>query len=246
MPWRALVGKFAFLLLMLPATLFSGAVGAEVLDELTVFQERADAVVRITFGARIQYLRHVIVGDNLLEIYFQILSAEGVTVTETRRIAPSATFPGVEVTYPLQPRFQPQKLTVRFTSTVTLRVRPGGNRAIDLIIPDGARLLARAPASRRRSRAGAGIRNAVRDPAGVVPHARGNAPRRADPKPVFEFRRIYFRGAARRQNRVPTSSSGTSGQRRRRSGSIACSFSATRSPRSSTSASCRRILPGPR
>ena len=59
MPWRALIGKIAFLMLMLPAALFSAAAGAEVLDELTVFQERADAVVRITFGVRIQYLRTV-------------------------------------------------------------------------------------------------------------------------------------------------------------------------------------------
>jgi hypothetical protein len=146
MPWRALIRKIAFLLLMLPAALFSAAAGADVLDELTVFQERADAVVRITFGARIQYLRNAIVGDDLLEIYFQILSAEGVTVTETRRIDPSATFPGVEVTYPVQPRFQPQKLTIRIAKAKALRVRPSGNRAIDLIIPDGARLIARAPA----------------------------------------------------------------------------------------------------
>jgi len=146
MPWRALIGKIAFLLLMLSAVLFSAAAGAEVLDELTVFQERSDAIVRITFGVRIQYLRNAIVGDDLLEIYFQILSAEGVTITETRRIAPSATFPGVEVTYPLQPRFQPQKLTIRIAKARALRVRPGSNREIDLIIPDGARLLPRAPA----------------------------------------------------------------------------------------------------
>jgi hypothetical protein len=146
MPWRALIRRTAFLLLLLPAALFPGAAGAEVLDELTVFQERTDAVVRITFSARIQYLRNAIVGENLLEIYFQLLTADSSAVTETRRIAPSATFPGVEVTYPLQPRGQPQKLTVRFTRTVTLHVRPGGNRAIDLVIPDGARLLLRAPA----------------------------------------------------------------------------------------------------
>ena len=145
MPWRALIGRIAFLLLFLPAALFPGTAGAELLDELTVFQERTDAVVRITFSARIQYLRNAIVGDNLLEIYFQLLTADSSTVTETRRIAPSATFPGVEVTYPLQSRGQPQKLTVRFSRTVTLHVRPGGNRAIDLVIPDGARLLLRAP-----------------------------------------------------------------------------------------------------
>jgi len=145
MPWRALIRRTAFLLLLLPAALFPGAAGAELLDELTVFQERTDAVVRITFSARIQYLRNAVVGDNLLEIYFQLLTADESAVTETRRIAPSATFPGVEVIYPLQSRGQPQRLTVRFTRTVTLHVRPAGNRAIDLVIPDGARLLLRAP-----------------------------------------------------------------------------------------------------
>jgi hypothetical protein len=144
MPWRALIGRIAFLLLFLPAALFPSVAGAEVLDELTVFQERADAVVRITFRARIQYLRYTTVGDSLVEIFFQLLTVDDSAVTETRRIAPSATFPGVEVTYPLQPRGQPQKLTVRFTSPVTFRVRPGGNRALDLIIPDGAWLLPRA------------------------------------------------------------------------------------------------------
>lgn len=144
MPWRALIGRIAFLLLFLPVALFSGAAGATVLDELTVFQERTDAVVRITFSARIQYLRHTTVGDGLVEIFFQLLTADDSTVTETRRIAPSASFPGVEVTYPLQPRGQPQKLTVRFSSPVTFRVRPGGNRAIDLVIPEGAWRLPRA------------------------------------------------------------------------------------------------------
>ena len=144
MPWRALIGRIAFLLLFIPVALFPGAAGAEVLDELTVFQERTDAVVRITFSARIQYLRYTTVGDGLVEIFFQLLSADDSAVTETRRIARSATFPGVEVTYPLQPRGQPQKLTVRFSSPVTFRVRPGGNRAIDLVIPEGAWLLPRA------------------------------------------------------------------------------------------------------
>ena len=144
MPWRALIGRIAFLLLFLPAALFPAAAEAEVLDELTVFQERADAVVRITFSARIQYLRYTTVGDGLVEIFFQLLTADDSAVTETRRIAPSATFPGVEVTYPLQARGQPQKLTVRFSSPVTFRVRPGGNRALDLIIPDGAWRLPRA------------------------------------------------------------------------------------------------------
>jgi hypothetical protein len=143
-PWRALIGRIAFLLLFLPAAMFPAMAGATVLDELTVFQERTDAVVRITFSARIQYLRYTTVGDGLVEIFFQLLTADDSATTETRRIAPSETFPGVEVTYPLQPRGQPQKLTVRFSSPVKFRVRPGGNRALDLVIPEGAWLLPRA------------------------------------------------------------------------------------------------------
>jgi hypothetical protein len=147
MPWRALIGRIAFLLLMLPAALFPGAAGAELLDELTVFPERADAVVRVTLSARVQYLRHTIIGDRRVDIFFQILDADRSTVTETRRIAATPSFPGVEVTYPLQPRMQPQRLTVEFSARAPIRVRPGGSRAIDVIIPDAGRLLARAPAA---------------------------------------------------------------------------------------------------
>jgi len=142
--WRGSLGKFAVLASLLVA-LGSTTVHAEVLDELTVFPERADAVVRITFGVRIQYLRHAMVGDDVVEIYFQVLTLGESAVTEYRRIAPTPTFPGVEVTYPLQPLLQLRKIIVRFSSPVTFRVRPGGNRSIDLIIPDAARDVVRRP-----------------------------------------------------------------------------------------------------
>jgi hypothetical protein len=147
MPWRALIARIAFSLLSLSAALIPVAAGAEMLDELTVFPERADAIVRIALSARVQYLRHTIIGDRRVDIYFQILDADRSTVTETRRIEQSPSFPGVEVTYPLQPRLQPQRLTVEFSARVPIRVRPGGNRALDVIIPDAGRLLARAPAA---------------------------------------------------------------------------------------------------
>lgn len=146
MSWRALTGRIAFSLLALLTALAPGVAGGEVLDELRAFPERGDAVVRISFSVSIQYLRHAAVGDGLVEIYFQILTADGSTVTETRRLAATPSFPGVEVTYPLQPRAQPQKMNVRFTQPVPFRVRPGGNRAIDLVIPDAAGRVVRAPA----------------------------------------------------------------------------------------------------
>jgi hypothetical protein len=146
MSWRALIAKFATALLWLSAALIPLAAGAEVLDEIAVFPDHADAVVRITFRTRVQYLRHVIVGDRRVDIFFQILGAESSRVTETRRIAATPSFPEVEVTYPLQPRMQPQRLTVEFGERVPMRVRPAGNNAIDVIIPDAARRIARAPA----------------------------------------------------------------------------------------------------
>jgi tetratricopeptide (TPR) repeat protein len=146
MSWRALIERVALLLLSLSAALIPIAAGAEVLEELTVFPERADAVVRIAFSTRVQYLRHVIIGDRRVDIFFQILGAESSRVTETRRIDPTPTFPGVEVTYPLQPRMQAQRLTVEFSARVPMRVRPAGNNAIDVIIPDAAGRIARAPA----------------------------------------------------------------------------------------------------
>ena len=145
MSWRALIAKVALLLLWLSAVLFPTAAGAEVLEELTVFPERADAVIRIAFSTRVQYLRHVIIGDRRIDIFFQILGAESSRVTETRRLDPTPTFPGVELTYPLQPRMQAQRLTVEFSARVPMRVRPAGNNAIDVIIPDAAGRVARAP-----------------------------------------------------------------------------------------------------
>ena len=79
--WRPLIAKIAFFLLSLSAVLIPIAAGAEVLDELRVFPEQADAVVRITFTTRVQYLRHVIIGDRRVDVFFQILGAESSRVS---------------------------------------------------------------------------------------------------------------------------------------------------------------------
>jgi len=147
MSWRALIGKLAIALLILPAALMPATAGAEVLDELVVLTENADAVIRISFGLRIQYLRHEIFGDGFVEIYFRPLTLEPAGVTESRRIAPGPSFPGVEVVYPVQPGSQTRKVNVRLTSPLKMRVRPTGDRAIDLVVPGGAARLAGPPAA---------------------------------------------------------------------------------------------------
>jgi len=145
MGWRFLILKLAWYLLALLAALGPATSRAETLNEVAVFPERADAVVRITFGVGVQYLRHTTLNDHRVEIYFQVLAADSSPSTEVRRIAATRSFPGIEVIYPRQPRFGPQKLTVRFTKPVTFRVRPGGIRAIDLVIPGAAQDIVRRP-----------------------------------------------------------------------------------------------------
>lgn len=113
-----------------------------MLDELAVFPERADAIIRLTFSGPVQYLRHEVFGDALVELYFRPLTAEPTPSTEARRVPPSASFPGVEVIYPQQPRSQTRKLTLRLTSPLKFRVRPSGDRAIDFVALGAAARLA--------------------------------------------------------------------------------------------------------
>ncbi|MDH3318892.1 MAG: hypothetical protein OEO84_04290 [Betaproteobacteria bacterium] len=141
MRWRVLTGRIVFLLCLLPALLPVAARG-EVLDELAVFPERADAVIRLTFSGPVQYLRHEVFGDSLVELYFRPLTAEPTSSTEARRVPPTASFPGVEVVYPQQPRSQTRKLTLRLTSPLKLRVRPADDHAIDFVVAGAAARLA--------------------------------------------------------------------------------------------------------
>ncbi|HSG77022.1 MAG TPA: hypothetical protein VLA30_12910 [Burkholderiales bacterium] len=142
MRWRALTGNTALLLCLLPAALLSSAARAEVLDELAVFPDRNDAVIRITFSGPVQYLRHEVFGDALVELYFRPLTAEPTPATEARRVPPAASFPGVEVVYPQQPRSQTRKLTLRLSSPLKLRVRPADDHAIDFVVAGAAARLA--------------------------------------------------------------------------------------------------------
>jgi len=137
------------LLAALALGLLPGAALAEILDDVAVVAERGDAVIRITFTGPVQYLRHEIFGGGFVEIYLRPLTAEPTIVTETRRVAGTSSFPGVEVIYPLQPRTPSRKLTVRLTDSLPgLRVRPAGQRAIDLVVPGAAARVAEAPAPR--------------------------------------------------------------------------------------------------
>jgi hypothetical protein len=133
-------------LALLLVALLPGVAAADVLEEIGVFADKGDAVVRLSFGVSIQYLRHATPREGLVEIYFRVLTADRLNVIEERRIPATPTFPGVEAVFLRQARSEIQRVTVRFTSPVAVRVRPSGNRAIDLVVPGAAGKLVRAPA----------------------------------------------------------------------------------------------------
>ncbi len=181
MRWRALAGKTAFLLCLLPAALLPAAARAEVLDELAVFPERADAVIRLTFSGPVQYLRHDVFGDSLVELYFRPLTAEPTPSTESRRVAPGASFPGVEVIYPQQPRSQTRKLTLRLSGPLKFRVRPAGDRAIEFVVAGAAARLA--PAEPPATMLARPVQPVPLPPAPVARPAAPPAPEVARPAP---------------------------------------------------------------
>jgi tetratricopeptide (TPR) repeat protein len=182
MPRRALTGKRLLFLLLLPAALLPAAARAAVLDELAEFPEGRDAVVRITFSGPVQYLRHEVFGDAFVEIYFRPLTAEPTISTETRRLAGGPAFPGVEVVYPQQERSPTRKLTVRLTAPLKFRVRPGGNNAIDLVVPGAAARLA--PSEPEVARAAPPVAPPAKPPVVVPP--KPTAPPAPPPPPARE------------------------------------------------------------
>ena len=113
---------------------------AEILDDLDVRAEGNDAVVRIRFGARVQYLAHAPLGTaDLVEIAFVLVSndAQQTTVEEYRRIPGNGTFPAVTVTYPVQLTTTTKRVRVQFSRRVQFTVRPGGDsRTIEVVIAD--------------------------------------------------------------------------------------------------------------
>jgi hypothetical protein len=119
--------------------LAAGAAHGEILDDVDVRPEGADAVVRVHFAARVQYLRHAPQdgGSKLVQIYFLLASNQGqeTAVEERRRLRGQGSLPNIVVTYPVQLLETTKQLKVEFSSAVRFRVRPGkDNRDIEILI----------------------------------------------------------------------------------------------------------------
>jgi hypothetical protein len=128
------------LLAVLALALAAGAAHGEILDDVDVRPEGADAVVRVHFAARVQYLRHAPQADGgskLLEIYFLLASNQGqeTAVEERRRVRGQGSLPNIAITYPVQLLETTKRLKVDFSSPVRFKVRPGkDNRDIEILI----------------------------------------------------------------------------------------------------------------
>lgn len=133
------VTRFALALLMvLAAALAPSRASADALDEIELLRSGNDAIVRIHFTVRVQYLRHLLIGNDGADVFFNFAGvASPVRADEQRRVIETPTFPGVRVLLPLQRvggLASSARLEVRFTRPVKFIVRQFGASAVDLVI----------------------------------------------------------------------------------------------------------------
>jgi len=133
------LGKALAIVLVGALGVLASAARSEVLDELTVHAEGSDAVVRIKFAARVQYLNHAPLGRAALADVSLLLvsgSAQETNAEERRRLRGRGALPNVTVTYPVQRGVQNKRLKVEFSREVEFMVGPGqDNREIEIVIP---------------------------------------------------------------------------------------------------------------
>ena len=123
--WLVPALSLAWIALLWPASAI-----ADTLGQIDVVEEGPNAVIRIGFNVRVQYLRHAPTdGGDLLQVFFQVIGdGEGPSVVpEFRRSRPNSLYPGFTVTYPLQPTQIVKKLVIRFKKPVKFKVRPGSD-----------------------------------------------------------------------------------------------------------------------
>jgi hypothetical protein len=112
---------------------------AQLIDTVDVSHDGANAIVRIRFGALIQYLRHVPVNEgSVVEVFFQITARDEAAedTREEQRFPPkNQILPGLSVTYPAQAPGVQRRLTIQFGKPVRFRLRPEDARTIVVTIP---------------------------------------------------------------------------------------------------------------
>ncbi|MEP7181685.1 MAG: tetratricopeptide repeat protein [Betaproteobacteria bacterium] len=132
-------GRLARWVLAAMVWVAGAAAHAQVLDNVGVTQDGTNAVVRIDFAVRIQYLRHVPVdtGD-AIRVFFQITASDdnaaGLVEVE-RRPQPNDLVPRMRVVYPAQAPGVQRRIDILFDKPVSFRLRPVDNHTLELLIP---------------------------------------------------------------------------------------------------------------
>ena len=127
--------------LVAPVLLCSTALAqAQIIEDIDVRREGADAIVQIRLSVPVQYRRTVASRSNdLTQAYYDVVAAglnPSVLVTSERRLAPAMGLPQITVTDESVGRADlSRKLVVRFGSPTPSRVRAGqGDRVIELVL----------------------------------------------------------------------------------------------------------------
>ncbi len=131
----------AIALLLLAAA--ASGVRAQLIEDLELRREGADAVLHIRFVSPVQFRRAVAASSqDLVQAFYDVLPAgdELNLITSERRLAGANGLPDIRITDEAVNRANlSRKLVIRFSAPTASRVRAGrGNRSIDLVLPGRA------------------------------------------------------------------------------------------------------------
>ncbi len=134
--------KLFLAFLLLPG--FAPRAHAQLIDDVELRAEGANAVVQVRLAAPVQYLRAVILpSGDLVQAFYDVLPPREELKLESgqRRIVGGGDLPRITITdESTGAGGASRKLVVRFSEAVRCRVRPGrGNRSIEFVLEGRAR-----------------------------------------------------------------------------------------------------------
>ena len=114
---------------------------AQLIEDVDVVREERQAVVRVRFGAPIQYVRHApATGGDLLKVEFQLVGNTTLDINrleEFRKLKPAEGVPSFRLTYAATQAVRAVKnIQLRFAGPVRYRVVMGeDNRVLRILVP---------------------------------------------------------------------------------------------------------------
>ena len=112
---------------------------AQIVDEVDIRREGADAVLQVRFATEVQFQRAIATrSGDLVLVSYNLLSTTNNrlrTANQVLRLRAARGLPEIEVSDEVDRGEQARRLVLRFASTVSARVRAGrGNRSIEVVL----------------------------------------------------------------------------------------------------------------